>query len=376
MFTVAAVRLGYRVHVLTDSADSPAAQVAHSSTVASYGDVDAVSSFASRVDALTLEFENVSSSALERAHQHTVVRPGVKALATTQNRGREKAFLARHGFSQVPFEQPSGAGALEAAILALGLPCVVKSAGFGYDGKGQVVVTAPGDLPAAEALAAAGPVVVEQLVELAAELSVVAARSCRGEVVTYAPFLNMHHQQVLDLSLAPIDYSPAGLAGTSWEGSAALLTPVLLREAVEVAQAVVTELELVGVACVEFFVTSAGQLLVNEIAPRPHNSGHLTIEAAITSQFEQQVRAVAGLPLGSPELRAPAAMANLLGDLWQAHQPDWAAALGLPGAALHLYGKEAARPGRKMGHITVSAGTAARAQAAAVTARQALTSGR
>ena len=299
MFAVAAARLGYRVHVLTDRADSPAAQVAHSSSVASYDDVDAVSRFASRVDALTLEFENISSPALQGAHAETVVRPGVKALATTQNRGREKAFLAQRGFPHVPFRQPTEAG-LEAAVAALGSRAVVKSAGFGYDGKGQVVVTGPDDLAAAAALAASGPVVVEQLVELAAELSVVAARSHLGEVVAYAPFLNQHHHQVLDVSLAPLDYSPAGLAGTLWAGSAQVLTPELLRDATAVTKAVLTDLELVGVACVEFFVTSAGQLLVNEVAPRPHNSGHLTIEAAVTSQFEQQVRAVAGLPLGSP----------------------------------------------------------------------------
>ncbi len=183
MFAFAALRLGYRVHVLTDAAGSPAAQVAQSATVASYDDVDAVSRFAAGVDALTLEFENVSSLAVESAQQHTVVRPGVEALAATQNRGREKAFLARHGFPHVPFEQASEAGDLEAAFSALGAPCVVKSAGFGYDGKGQVVVTGPEDLAPAAALAKTGPVVVEQLVELAAELSVVAARSYRGEIV-------------------------------------------------------------------------------------------------------------------------------------------------------------------------------------------------
>lgn len=372
MFAVAALRLGYRVHVLTDAAGSPAAQVAQDVTVASYDDVDAVTRFASGVEALTIEFENISSAALEGAQHETVVRPGVKALTITQNRGREKAFLSQHGFPHVTFKQVNEVRELETALAAVGFPSVVKSAGFGYDGKGQAVVRTAADLPSAVALTAAGPVVVEERLDLAAELSVVVARSPRGEMVSYPPFLNLHRHQVLDLSLAPIDYDRAGLAGTYWEDSAELLTPELLKEVREVARAVMVALELVGVACVEFFLTSSGRLLVNEIAPRPHNSGHLTIEAAATSQFEQQVRAVTGLPLGSVDLNRPTAMINLLGELWAPTQPDWVAALSEPGAALHLYGKESARPGRKMGHITVSAASAARAQAGAVAARELL----
>jgi 5-(carboxyamino)imidazole ribonucleotide synthase len=338
MFTQAARRMGYRVHVLSPTAASPTGQLADVEVVADYADSDAVAEFAAGVDVVTLEFENIPSASLEAAASRAEVRPGVRALHVTQHRGREKRFLAGLGVPHVPYLEVPAGGDVAAAVSRVGTPCVVKTAGFGYDGKGQRLLEADADLPGALTLAAAQPVVVEAFVELAAELSVVAARGVDGGMASFAPAHNRHVHHILDLSAAPAAL-PAGVAA----------------EARAVTEAVLEGLELVGVACVEFFLDVRGRLLVNEVAPRPHNSGHLTIEGAETSQFEQQLRAVAGLPLGSPTPRRPAAMANLLGELWQGGEPDWAAALEVPGVALHLYGKDAPRPGRKMGHLTATA---------------------
>ncbi len=338
MFTQAARRMGYRVHVLSPSAGSPTGQLADREVVAAYADADAVGRFAAEVDVVTLEFENIPSASLEAAAAHAPVRPGVRALHLTQHRAREKRFLAELGVPHVHFAEVAAGGDIDAAIAEVGTPCVVKTAGFGYDGKGQVRVDADAGHAEARALAHEQAVVVERFVELAAELSVVAARGLDGRVVSYAPAHNRHVDHILDLSSAPM-----------------ALDPGQARQATEVTAAVLEGLELVGVACVEFFLDAAGRLLVNEIAPRPHNSGHLTIEGAETGQFEQQLRAVTGLPLGSTAVRAPAAMANLLGDLWANGEPAWPRALAVPGVALHLYGKGEARPGRKMGHLTATA---------------------
>lgn len=359
MFTLAAGRMGYRVHVLSPAAASPTGQLADVEVVAPYDDADAVARFARDVDVVTLEFENIPSASLEAAAAQAPVRPGVRALHTTQHRGREKAFLARLGVPHVPFEAVPEGGDVDGAVDRIGAPCVVKTAGFGYDGKGQVAVRDADDLAAARSLARAQAVVVERFVDLAMEVSVVAARTLGGEVRFYPAAHNRHERHILDLSSAP-----------------APLEPELAAEAEEVTRAVLDGLELVGVACVEFFVTAEGRLWVNEIAPRPHNSGHLTIEGAETSQFENQLRAVAGLPLGSTAPRRPAAMANLLGDLWQAGEPAWARALDVPGVALHLYGKRGARPGRKMGHLTATAHDAAEAEARVLRARARLDPGR
>ncbi|HKI58057.1 MAG TPA: 5-(carboxyamino)imidazole ribonucleotide synthase [Trueperaceae bacterium] len=338
MFTLEARRMGFHVHVLSPSEGSPTGQLADREVVAAYADADAVARFASGVDVVTLEFENIPSASLEAAAAHAEVRPGVRALRLTQHRAREKRFLAELGVPHVAYREVPAGGDLAAAVAEIGAPCVVKTAGFGYDGKGQVRVDGEGDVADAARMAAREPVVVERFVELAAELSVVAARGADGTVVAYAPAHNRHERHILDLSAAP-----------------ARVPERVAEEAREVALAVLEGLDLIGVACVEFFLDADGRLLVNEIAPRPHNSGHLTIEGAETSQFEQQLRAVAGLPLGSTASRRPAAMANLLGDLWRQGEPDWAAALAVPGVALHHYGKAGARPGRKMGHLTATA---------------------
>jgi 5-(carboxyamino)imidazole ribonucleotide synthase len=278
-------------------------------------------------------------------------------------------------------------------VAALGTPCLVKTAGFGYDGKGQVALqtTSAAAAPAIDALAAApaidalaaahalvgaGPVVVERRIDLRLELSVIAARSVDGRTATYAPVVNRHVDQVLDLSFTP----HRGATGTRSVGAGRApdgledltLSDALADEAVAVAGRVCEALGLVGLCCVEFFVSREGELLVNEIAPRPHNSGHLTIEAAATDQFEQQLRAVCGLPLGDTRLLTPAAMANLLGDLWTGGTPDLAAALAVPGVTLHLYGKSEARPGRKMGHLTATGVDVATAVDSVVRARAAV----
>ncbi|MEJ2292527.1 MAG: 5-(carboxyamino)imidazole ribonucleotide synthase [Deinococcales bacterium] len=352
MFTVAARRMGYHVHVLSPSPNSPTGQLADREVVAPYDDAEAVARFAAEVDAVTLEFENIPSASLEAAAANAPVRPGVRALHVTQHRAREKRFLAELGVPHVPFAELPAGGDVEAALAEVGVPCVVKTAGFGYDGKGQVRVDDEGGLVEARALAASQAVVVERFVELQAELSVVGARGLDGAFVAFAPALNRHVDHILDLSAAP-GVLPGGVA----------------EQATEIAAAVLEGLDLVGVACVEFFLSASGELFVNEIAPRPHNSGHLTIEGAETSQFEQQLRAVAGLPLGSTTPRRPAAMANLLGQVWAGGEPDWAAALAVPGVALHLYGKAEARVGRKMGHLSATADSLEAAEARVLRAR-------
>jgi 5-(carboxyamino)imidazole ribonucleotide synthase len=353
MFTVAARRMGYHVHVLSPAPGSPTGQLADVEVVAPYDDADAVARFAAQVDAVTLEFENIPTASLEAAAANAPVRPGVRALYTTQHRAREKRFLAGLGVPHVPFAELPAGGDVDAAIAKVGMPCVVKTAGFGYDGKGQVRVDGQDGLAEARRLASSQAVVVERFVELEAELSVVGGRGLDGAFVAFAPALNRHVDHILDLSSAP-GALPGGVSD----------------EATEITAAVLEGLDLVGVACVEFFLSASGDLLVNEIAPRPHNSGHLTIEGAETSQFEQQLRAVAGLPLGSAAPRRPAAMANLLGEVWSGGRPDWAAALAVPGVALHLYGKAEARVGRKMGHLTATADTAEAAQARVLRARE------
>jgi 5-(carboxyamino)imidazole ribonucleotide synthase len=280
----------------------------------------------------------------------------VDALSITQHRLREKRFLARHGFPTVPFAPATTLNELRTAVAQVGTPAVVKTAAFGYDGKGQHGVGAATNLPQLWDAVQGQEVVVERFVDLQTEISVIAARGLDGKTVEYVPCENRHTDHILDVTTAPA-VVPASVAA----------------RAGEITRGILEQLHYVGVLCVEFFVTADGALLVNEVAPRPHNSGHLTFDAAVTSQFEQQVRAVCGLPLGSPALIRPAAMANLLGDLWAERDPDWAAALRFPDVKLHLYGKATARPGRKMGHLIALAGSAREAQTLAEAARDALT---
>jgi 5-(carboxyamino)imidazole ribonucleotide synthase len=255
-----------------------------------------------------------------------------------------------------PFAPVRSAEELQKAVSAVGTPAVLKTAAFGYDGKGQASVS---DLESAEVAWAAmkqQDAVLEKFVNLDREVSVIGARGVGGEFSSFGPIENAHARHILDVSVAP-----------------AALPERLAKEAIEITRHVMTALEYVGLLCIEFFVTRDGRLLVNELAPRPHNSGHLTFDACRTSQFEQQLRAICGLPLGSPEMLQPAAMANLLGDLWAGGEPDWAAALAFPSIKLHLYGKSEARPGRKMGHLTALAPTRDEATEAVVRARAALT---
>ncbi len=356
MLALAARRMGYRVHTLSPDRDSPTGQVADREWVAAYDDLDTVRDFARQVQVVTFEFENVPAATAAGAAEYAPVRPAGAVLHTTQHRLREKTFLQGAGLPVTPFRRVGSAAALVRALADLGTPALLKTAGFGYDGKGQVRINTPDEAAAAWIALGTDEAVLEAFVDFACEISVVAARGSDGAFVAYPLIENAHQHGILDVSRAP----------------AALPEPQA-AQAVEIARTVLTALQVVGVLCVEFFVTHDGQLLINELAPRPHNSGHLTIEACVTDQFEQQLRAVCGLPLGAPDLIRPAAMANLLGDLWAEGEPDWVGlAAAYPAVKLHLYGKAAARPGRKMGHLTVLAADPAAAAAEVRAARAAL----
>ena len=364
MLALACRRMGYRLHTFSPERDSPTGQVADREVAASYEDLDAVRRFAQAVDVVTFEFENVPAATAAAAAEHAPVHPDGRVLQIAQNRLREKTTLAEHGFPVTPFRAVGSAAEARAAVAEVGLPAILKSAGFGYDGKGQAAV---GSAEQAEAAWAAvdgyggeagnGPAaILERRVDFTHELSVIAARSgSDGRSVTYEPCENRHEGGILDVSSCPAE------------------VPDAVRErARTLAGEVMAALDVVGVLCVELFLTADGELLVNEIAPRPHNSGHLTIEAAATSQFEQQLRAVCGLPLGATDLYRPAAMANLLGDLWSDGTPRWQRDAALAGVSLHLYGKGEPRPGRKMGHLTAMADTARQARSLVSAARDLL----
>ncbi len=341
MFALAARRLGYRVHTFSPDTDTPTGQIADREVVAAYEDLDAVQDFARQVSVVTFEFENVPAETAEAVAALVPVRPGGAVLHVAQNRLREKTFLAQNGIPCAPFRHVATRAELEAALGELGTPAILKTAGFGYDGKGQARINRPDEADAAWNELGGQECVLEGLVAFEREVSVVAARGLDGAFVHYGLIENAHIGGILDVSVCPAPAVPPGAAA----------------EAVAITRAIFEALDVVGTLCVEFFLASDHRILVNEIAPRPHNSGHLTIDAHVTSQFEQQLRAVCGLPLGSPEQLRPAAMANLLGDVWAGGTPDWTMALALPDVKLHLYGKEDARPGRKMGHLTALADT-------------------
>jgi 5-(carboxyamino)imidazole ribonucleotide synthase len=355
MFTIAARRMGYRVHTYSPDSDTPTGQVADVEVCASYDDADALRAFAAKVAVVTFEFENVPSAATEVLAAMVPVRPSPLALHVSQQRAREKRFLASHGIPTVPFEVATTAAELATALERVGTPAIVKTAAFGYDGKGQQTAAAATDAPRVWTALGGGELVVEKRISLQAELSVIAARGVGGQVAQYPLFENRHQNHILDLTTSP-----------------ALVAPAVAAQATEIGRAVLEALNYVGLLCIEFFLSTDGELMVNELAPRPHNSGHLTFDAAVTSQFEQQVRAVCGLPLGSTELMRPAAMANLLGDLWAEGEPDWAAACAHPDVKLHLYGKVTPKRGRKMGHLTATGRTVHEAQDRVVAARDAL----
>ena len=355
MFALAARRMGYRVHVFSTEPDSPAGQVSDVEIAADYDDVDALRAFAGGVDVVTFEFENVPMDAVDTVEAITPVRPSGVALHTAQDRIREKTFLADHSFPTAEFQAAASPGELEEAVRLIGTPAVVKTTAFGYDGKGQYRVNALTDLTTVSSAIGHQLAVVEPLLDLKAEISVIGARTVDGSTAMYPPFENRHRDHILDITSIPAN-----------------VPDHITSRASDIVRAILEELQYVGVLCAEFFITTDDQLLVNELAPRPHNSGHLTIEAAATSQFEQQVRAICGLPLGSPDPVRPSAMANLLGELWVDGEPNWTAAARVPGVSLHLYGKSQLRPGRKMGHLTAVAGSAAEAQERVVRARDAL----
>ena len=358
MFAIAARQMGYRVHTFSPETDTPTGQVSDVEIAASYDDLDAVRGFARGVQAVTFEFENVPAACVDAAAAYVPVRPGGAVLHTTQNRLREKTFLSNNGFPTTIFAPVRSKTDLSVALAQTGLPAILKTASSGYDGKGQAKVASLEE--AAKAFESCGgqEMIAEGFVDFELEFSVVLARGLDGSFAHWGAIQNRHKHHILDLSTAPAQMSETATS-----------------QAIEVARALAQKLELVGVLCIEFFLTRNGAILVNELAPRPHNSGHLTINASRTSQFEQQLRAVCGLPLGSTEFVAAAAMANLLGDLWQAGEPNWPAACALPDVKLHLYGKIEPRPGRKMGHLTALAATPKLAAQTVLLARQKVAAG-
>jgi 5-(carboxyamino)imidazole ribonucleotide synthase len=322
---------------------------------AAYDDLDALRDFARGVQVVTFEFENVPAASVEAVAEVAPVRPSAFVLHTAQHRAREKTFLAKAGLPVTPFALIDSEADLAAAVTRLGCPAVLKTASFGYDGKGQAKVSSAADALAAWETLNRQPCVLEAFIEFDREVSVIAARGLDGAIAHYGAIENVHRHHILDVSVSPAN-----------------VTPEVEREAVRIASATLEALDLVGLLCVEMFLTRDGRLLINELAPRPHNSGHLTFDAHVTSQFEQQLRAVCGLPLGSTDRLRPAAMSNLLGDVWRDGEPDWSAALRFPGVKLHLYGKTDPRPGRKMGHLTALADTPEEAIKAVTAARAAL----
>jgi 5-(carboxyamino)imidazole ribonucleotide synthase len=331
MTALAAARLGYRCHIFCPDADAPAVEVAAAATIAPYDDIAGAAKFAQTVDVVTIEFENIPEATLQRLAASKPVRPSPIALRVSQDRALEKRFANDAGIATAPWAEIDGPAELAAALTRIGRPAVLKTARLGYDGKGQARIgdrTDPDD-----AWSALGGVraVLEGFVDFERELSVVLARRSDGEIAAYPPVENRHVDGILATTIAPARISAA-----------------LAAEAVDVASRMATALNLVGLLATEMFVTRSGRLLVNEIAPRPHNSGHWTIDACATSQFEQLVRAICGLPFGSMERRADAVMTNLLGrDI-----DRWPELLAEADARLHLYGKRDPRPGRKMGHVT------------------------
>jgi len=355
MFAIAARRMGYRVHTLSPDEDTPTGQVADVEVNASYEDLDAICRFASEVSVVTFEFENVPAETAAAAARCAPVRPSGQVLHTTQHRLREKTFLDKAGLPITPFRRVAKPEELARAVSEIGFPAILKTAGFGYDGKGQYRIHSPKDFDAAWRALDGQEAVLEAFVDFEREISVVAARSAGGDFVHFGAIENQHRNGILDISIAP-----------------ARVAPAIASEAIEIARVVLEKLAVVGVLCVEFFVRRDGRLLVNELAPRPHNSGHLTFDANVTSQFEQQLRAVCGLPFGAVTQLTPAAMANLLGDIWADGEPEWDAAVGVADVKLHLYGKSEARPGRKMGHLTALAQTTEQALADVERARSVL----
>ena len=355
MVAMAARALGYRVHALDPYGKCPAAPVVDRLITAPFDDADATEELARGVDVLTLEIESVSVEGLRRAALHAPVRPGAAVLDIIQDKGRQKAWLSGHGFPVGPFRLAHTEAEVGAACAAFGHHAFVKRCEGGYDGRGQVTVTSAEDSASAHRLLGGAPTVVEEALPLQAELSVLVARRPSGAMATYPPALNHHAHRVLDVSVLP-----------------APLPAVVTAEAMRLSEEIARALGVEGLLVVELFLLEGNRLVVNELAPRPHNTFHATEVACVTSQFEQLVRAVCDLPLGGPELMRPAAMANLLGEVWLGRdEVPFDRALEVPGLRLHLYGKEP-RPGRKMGHLTAVGDTPVEALARVEEARRRL----
>ncbi|UJP05219.1 MAG: 5-(carboxyamino)imidazole ribonucleotide synthase [Nitrosomonas sp.] len=336
MFVQAAQQMGYAVTVLDPAPDSPAGRVADAFIRADYDDQAALEQLGQQCAAVTTEFENIPAASLHTLAQYCVVSPDADSVSIAQNRMREKQFLADGGFSVAPFTVISQPGDIAAPNIAQLLPGILKVSQFGYDGKGQIKVTNVTALQAAYGQLGHAVCVLEKFMPLKCEISVVVARGDDGKAVTFPVSENQHVNGILDVSIVP-----------------ARISPLLASKVQDIACRVAEKLHYQGVLCVEFFVLHDDTLLINEIAPRPHNSGHYSIDACVTSQFEQQVRTLCGLPLGATAQHSAAVMVNLLGDVWRNGDPDWDLVLQHPAAKLYLYGKTDARPGRKMGHYTV-----------------------
>lgn len=358
MMAVAARRMGYRVVVLDPNPRGPAASVADGVVVGALHDLEAGRVLANQVDVITLDTEHVPAHVLDALEALAPVRPGASVLRTVQDRLVQKQFLDRIGAPQATWAPVGHAGELEAALGRVGRPAILKARRDGYDGKGQVRVDEASDAAVQLAKLGGSPAVAEEVVRFTREISVILARGTGGEIRVYPIAENVHRRHVLHTTRAPAPMRDGQQA-----------------RAEELAVAIAQELGHVGVMAVELFELADGRLLVNEIAPRTHNSGHTTYGACATSQFEQHVRAVCGLPLGDPRALTGAVMVNLLGDLWARGAPDWHHVLARPEARLHLYGKDAAAPGRKMGHVVLLDDDTERALVTAESLVSALTPG-
>lgn len=331
MISIAAAQMGYKVHIFTDEKNSPASQVSVKTTVAKYTNKTALKKFAAEVGVVTFEFENIPHESVKALESAVTVRPSWQTLYIAQNRLREKEFLNKIGVATTKYEKVTNAKSLEAAYKKIGPKCILKTIELGYDGKGQVFIDENSNLKKLWSEGKFGEAILEKLVDYTKEISVIVARSEDGSAIPFVPVENVHKSGILDTTIAPARVSRA-----------------VMEDAWKKTHNIADALELVGVLCVEFFLTKKNELLVNELAPRPHNSGHWTMDACITSQFEQLVRAICGLPLGNSAYKSMAIMKNLIGsdvENWQEFIKD-------PDTKIHIYGKTQARPGRKMGHIT------------------------
>lgn len=354
MLANAAHNLGYHVAIYSPDHNSPAGQVSDWEVTADYLDLVRLKDFARQVDVLTLEFENIPRASLDLIAEHVPTRPSSQILHISQHRCREKTELSNLGLPVTPFRRVDSVTALETAYQELGPEIIVKTVEWGYDGKGQSRIKSLGQCKTVWEEMGQQEMVAEKCIPFEAECSVVGVRNVFGEFRVFGPMRNVHANHILDVSIYPGGFSAE-----------------LEKEAREIVHTVMDAFNVIGLLCIEFFVQN-GKLMINEMAPRPHNSGHLTMNGHVSSQFEQHIRAICGLPLGSNEALRPSAMVNLLGDEWFPEAPKWDRALALPDVHLHLYGKAEARHGRKMGHINAVGATPAEAEALAIQARAAL----